>query len=168
MALLPSGCLIHFEGECGPLTNFTEVSYQKFLVCREIWLTLDGVQRIIAEKTMHVTAEDCTTFEHLAYHRTCYSKFTNKTLIQRAKERVQKRPTRLLTAETVDDETNDDDGDEVPAPKLLRSMAPKLTDEVKPKNAHVLPAVCIICNKKESYFTDRVNINISSTTFYHN
>ena len=117
---------------------------------------------------MHVIAEDCTTFEHLAYHRTCYSKFTNKTVIQRAKERVQKRPTIPLTAETVDDETNDDDNDEVPSPKLLRSMAPKLTDEAKPKNAHVLPAVCIICNKKESYFTDRVNINISSTTFYHN
>ena len=50
MALLPSGSLIHLEGECGPLTNFTEVSYQTFLDCREIWLTLEGVQRNIAEK----------------------------------------------------------------------------------------------------------------------
>ena len=164
---LPSGCLIHFEGECGPLTNFTGVSYQKFLDCREIWLTLEGVQRNIAEKTMHVPA-DCDTFERLAYHRTCYSKFTNKTLIQRAKERVQKRRTIPLTPETVDDETNDDDDDEVPARKLLRSMAPKLTDEAKPKNPHVLPAVCIICNKKESYFTERVSINRSRTTFYRN
>ena len=44
-------CLIHFEGESGPLAVFMEVAYKKFLECREIWKTLDGKQREIAEKT---------------------------------------------------------------------------------------------------------------------
>ena len=133
---------------------------------REIWLTLNGVQRHVAEKTMHVAAECCKTFERLACHRTCYSKFTNKTFIQQAKERVHKRPTIPLTAEMIDDETNDDNDHKVLARKRLRSMAPKLDDEAKPKNPHVLPAVCIICDKKQSHFTQRVSINRSSIIFY--
>ena len=35
-------CLIHFDGKKGLLTSFSVVSYQKFLDCRRIWLTLDG------------------------------------------------------------------------------------------------------------------------------
>ena len=54
MASGPPDCLIHFEGENGPLAVFTEVAYKKFLECREIWKTLDGKQREIAEKTAHV------------------------------------------------------------------------------------------------------------------
>ena len=35
-------CLIHFDGNKGPLTSLRAVSYQKLLDCRRIWLILDG------------------------------------------------------------------------------------------------------------------------------
>ena len=34
-------CLIHFDEKKGPLTSFSAVSYQIFLDCRRIWLTLE-------------------------------------------------------------------------------------------------------------------------------
>ena len=74
MAPGPPDCLIHFEGEIGPLAVFTEVAYKKFLEYREIWKTLDGKQREIAKKTAHVGEKE---WKNLAYHRVCYSKFTN-------------------------------------------------------------------------------------------
>ena len=43
-----------------------------------------------------------------------------------------KKTNDTMTPEMVDDETNDDNDHEVPARKLLSSMAPKLADEVKP------------------------------------
>ena len=100
---------------------------------------------MLQKKTIHAAAERCNTF---VYQRTCYSKFTDKTFLQRAKEPIQKRATIPLTSKRVDDEINDGNDDGVPARKLLRSIAPKLTDEAKLKNPHALPAVCIICNKK--------------------
>ena len=159
MASLPSGCLIHFEGESGSLTTFTEVSYRKFLDCREIWLSLDGVQRDIAEKTTQVAMDDCSTFQYLAYHRGCYSKFTNKTLIQRAKDRVTRKQQVSETTE------QNNDVEAVPARKVLRSMHPTPAGEAKQKCAHVLPAVCIICNKKTSYFTEQVGTKYLDRNF---
>ena len=50
MASSSPDCLIHIDAESGPLTNFTEVSFKKFLDCRAVWLTLDGIQRDIAEE----------------------------------------------------------------------------------------------------------------------
>ena len=88
MASGPPDCLIHFEGESGPLAVFTEVAHKKFLECREIWKTLDGKQREIAEKTAHVGEKE---WKDSAYHRMCYSKFTNKTLIKRATIRCEKQ-----------------------------------------------------------------------------
>lgn len=100
---------------------------------------------MLQKKTIHAAAECRNTF---VYQRTCYSKFTNKTFLQRAKEQIQKRTTIPLTAKRVDDEINDGNNDGVPARKLLRSIALKLADGAKPKNPHVLLAVCIICSKK--------------------
>ena len=88
MASGPPDCLIHFEGESGLLAVFTEVAHKKFLECREIWKTLDGKQREIAEKTAHVGEKE---WKDSAYHRVCYSKFTNKTLIKRATIRCEKQ-----------------------------------------------------------------------------
>ena len=68
MASSPPDCSIHIDGESGLLTNFTEVSFKKFLDCRAIWLTLDGIQRDIAEKTTKITCDNRTTFTSLSYH----------------------------------------------------------------------------------------------------
>jgi hypothetical protein len=47
-------CFIHFVGQHGPLTAFTEVFFQKFLLFREQWVALDGEQRQVAEKSFGV------------------------------------------------------------------------------------------------------------------
>ena len=70
-------CLIHFDGEGQnvPLTTFTKVSFNKFLECRSIWLTLDGIQREVAKKSLQFICEDvernmnCADFENFSYHR---------------------------------------------------------------------------------------------------
>jgi hypothetical protein len=85
-----SSCLIHFKGEKRPLTCFTETSFRKVLTNHELWLTLDGAQREIADKTAHVLKNlqsfNCPSgmLKDIHYHRKCYSKFTNVTLIKRA------------------------------------------------------------------------------------
>jgi hypothetical protein len=45
-------CLIHFDGKKGPLASFSLFSYQNFLDCRRIWLTLDGEERNVAQRSL--------------------------------------------------------------------------------------------------------------------
>jgi hypothetical protein len=80
---MASYCLIHFDGESGQLARFTEYAYKRVLECTEIWKTLDGKQREVAENT---ACFDDNKWQNPAagYHRGCYSKFTNKTSIERA------------------------------------------------------------------------------------
>ncbi len=80
---MPTHCLIHFDGEGGRLARFTEHAYQRFLECRQIWVTLDGKQREIADNTACLNDTEWQN-STAGYHRGCYSKFTNKTLIKRA------------------------------------------------------------------------------------
>ena len=50
-------CLIHFDGKKGPLTSFSVVSYQNFLDCRRIWLTLDGEERNVAQRSLQFVSD---------------------------------------------------------------------------------------------------------------
>ena len=151
MASSPSDCLIHINGESGPLTNFTEVSFKKFLDCRAIWLTLDGIQRDIAEKKrqkLHVIiallSQVYHTIEVVILHlqiKRLYNEPKNvcvKSMKIKPKKRllIQKR---ALRSSTVD----------------------FLTEEniAKRRSVHVLPAICIICKNKTSYVTERVGIS---------
>ena len=45
---------IHFKGEKGQLTYFTEICFKKVLTSHGLWLSLDGEQREIADKTAQV------------------------------------------------------------------------------------------------------------------
>jgi predicted membrane chloride channel (bestrophin family) len=151
-------CLIHFRGEIGPITHFSEVSFEKFLKCRKIWLSLDGEQRNVANKTVDlVPDDDINKADNFAYHRSCYSKFTNKTLILRAENRCRKN-----AGNDKDVSTSGVEGEPC-QPKILRSS---LTQDanVKPRNQHVLPPVCIICQKQKLYYTNQVS---TCTISYH-
>jgi hypothetical protein len=53
----PYSCLIHFDGKKGPLTSFSMVSYQKCLDCRRIWLTLDGEERNVAQRSLQFVSD---------------------------------------------------------------------------------------------------------------
>jgi hypothetical protein len=48
---------IHFDGKKGPLTSFGVVSYQKYLDCRRIWLTLDGEERNVAQRSLQFVSD---------------------------------------------------------------------------------------------------------------
>ena len=50
-------CLIHFDGKKGPLTSFSVILYQKFLDCRRIWLTLDGEERNVAQRSLQFVSD---------------------------------------------------------------------------------------------------------------
>ena len=49
-AEIPSS-FIHCEDAIGPLSNFTEVSFKRFIECRRQCLNLDGHKKDIALKT---------------------------------------------------------------------------------------------------------------------
>jgi hypothetical protein len=72
------------------------VSFDKFLECRRIWLTLNGIQREVANKSLQLIGEDVdgsidgVDIEKFSYHRGCYSRFTNATDIKRARAHCQK------------------------------------------------------------------------------
>jgi hypothetical protein len=50
-------CLIHFDGKNGQLTSFSAISYQKFLDSRRIWLTLDGEERNVAQRSLQFVSD---------------------------------------------------------------------------------------------------------------
>ena len=87
MASVSTVCVIYFDEEDGRVARFTEHAYQRVVECREIWKTLDGKQREGAENTGSL---DDWQDSAVGYHRGCYSKFTNKTLIDRAIARCEK------------------------------------------------------------------------------
>ena len=150
-------CLIHFKGVEGPLTCFSDISFGKFLTNHELWLTLDGEQREVAERTKDIVEQfqNCDGSVHLStlyYHRSCYSRFTNVTLVKRAQNRCSK------TFEPPTEAVQADQGLEaehfIPPNKFLRSS---MSTTEKPRSQAILPPVCIICNKEEIYITDTVS-----------
>lgn len=165
-----NSCLIHFDGESKnfPLTTFSEVSFDKFLECRSIWLTLDGIQRKVAKNSLQFVSEDVESnmnyaeYENFSYHRGCYSRFTNATDIKRAKTRCQKKCNEGECSSTCTDVQDTLElEDPQPAKKILRSSIPTC-NPIRPRNPHVLPQVCIICQSEKSYFTESVS------WFYYN
>lgn len=147
-------CLCHCETDTGPLTNFTETSFKRFLEYRQQWLQLDGRQNDAACDSLRVISNEDETksnvrnFQQYFYHRKCYSSFTNKTLLSRAQARSEKRKV---------EETTQKSSPPSSRRKLLRSSSTSKAISVHAKSQHVLPAVCIICKKKDSYFTDNVS-----------
>ena len=157
-AVSTGSCLIHFKGEKGLLTCFTETSFKKVLTSYELWITLDGEQREIADKIAHVVKNNqnlnCPSdmVKDMYYHRTCYSKFTNVTLIKRAKARCAREQEMSETLTTDNQVSEDEPG---PARKLLRSST---SSTVNSRSQAILPPVCIVCNQEKAYFTDTVSV----------
>lgn len=163
-------CLIHNKRESGPLTNFTEVSFKRFLDYRRLWVSLDGNQREIAERSYKVIGDNVEEFrlqnirvEDFVYHRACYSSFTNKSALQRAQVRCQRKCQAIEESQsnaTRDLPSADGEfGEQDTTPrKVLRSHLTSSTPvSARSKNPHVLSPVCIICNKETLYITDSVS-----------
>ena len=71
MASQPNHCLIHFAGEIGKLTRFTEHSYRQVLEYSERWKSLDGEHRRVAERAC-LDEKEWHNNSAAGYHRGCY------------------------------------------------------------------------------------------------
>ena len=150
-------CCIHFKDGNGALTPFTSVSFEKFRHCHELWIDLDGQQRIVAEDSKGVLQDvddKPLAVGNFYYHRSCYSKFTNVTNIKRAQARCAK----IMANRSVEIEKDTiiTEAPPIPSPKkMLRSSMPSTSRT--PQSSSILPPTCIICNKDEVYVTDTVS-----------
>lgn len=93
-------------------------------------------------------------FKELAFHRKCYSAFTNKTLLNRAEAR-RKKAEKEITSPLASVDRDSDNSDPIPK-KVLRSSLEASTSATRSKKKHVLPPVCILCKKTDLYYTDSV------------
>ena len=83
------------------------MSFQKFLDCHSIWLTLDGEHRDVARRSLtfvgenmkNVTTDVFDLYANFSYHRACYSTFTNNSNITRAPVRCQHKNTECEEAD---------------------------------------------------------------------
>lgn len=152
-------CCIHFKDGNGPLTQCSSISFEKVCSCCELWINLDRQQRLVAEKLkvlLDKVKDDSFAIGSFCYHRSCYSKFTNKTDLKRSQARCAKiMENRSMESE---EDMNDKDLPSDPPPKkMLRSSMPSTS--TSSKSSSVLPPVCIICNKVELFFTDTVSVH---------
>ena len=171
-------CLIHFDGKKGPLTSFSKVSFQKFLDCRSIWLTLHGEYHDVAHRSLDFVSDNVQNVEtdnieyaNFSYHRACYSAFTNTISIKRARVRCQNRNKEDEASSSVADVSERESEEAQPAKKMLRSTLLKLgaattSTGVGSRNPHVLPHTCIICKSEKLYFTETVSF-LFCTVFDH-
>ena len=162
-------CLIHFDGKKGPLTSFSEVSFQKFLDCRSIWLTLDGENHDVARRSLDLVSDNIQNVEtdsiecaNFSYHRACYSAFTNTISIKRARVRCHKKNKEDEGSSYVADVGEKELEEAQPAKKMLRSALPTFaaattSTGIRSRNPHVLPHICIICKSEKLYFTESVS-----------
>ena len=145
-------CCIHFQDRNGPLTSFTNVSFEKFRQCHELWIDLDGQQRQVAEKSKSIIQDvndKSSAVNNFYYHRSCYSKFTNVTNINRSQARCAKVMANRLVENQQDTIITE------PPKKMLRSSMPSTS--TTSQSTSTLPPACIICNKDEVYVTDTVS-----------
>jgi hypothetical protein len=126
---------------------------------------LDGEQREIADKTARILKNlqnlsyPSDMIKDMHYHRTCYSKFTNVTLIKRAKARCEREQETTETVTKNDQEMKSED-ESGTARKLLQSST---SSTVNSTSQAILPPVCIVCNQEIAYITDAVFYCIQRT-----
>ena len=161
-------CLIHFDGKKGPLTSFSKVSFQKFFYCHSIWLTLDGEYHDVARRSLDFVSDNVQNVEtdnfeyaNFSYHRACCSAFTNTISIKCARVRCQNRNNEDEASSSVADVSERESEEAQPAKKMLRSTLSKLgaattSTEVRSRNPHVLPHICIICKSEKLYLLKRL------------
>ena len=136
-------CIVHYDDVCeSDLKKLTETTFNTLKKCAVQWLSLDGIENTIASKNLQLW--DINLLSDLppsanAFHRKCYSRFTNKKNIERRISSNSKR--KLLEGNSAQKSEN------VPT-KVLRSSS---SFQIREKNRphHLLPVTCIICGKKE-------------------
>jgi hypothetical protein len=81
-----STCCLHLDANSDiPESHFSDKSWKTFLKCVTTWSILDGREKEIADTHLHYIDKPCDP--DLVFHKQCYSRFTDKTKIERAQKR---------------------------------------------------------------------------------
>lgn len=148
-------CFIHFDDVFQSLTSVTEARLKKFVACRARWAKLEGEKSDICMKTYelfsdvdvgkHFSGEECCGEIGLYYHQNCYKRLCDENKLQKAESKT----TPKSEQEDIEVET-----DLTPPEKMLRRSLSDCgqNSEVKARSRHVLPPICIICEKKSDLF----------------
>lgn len=154
-----SCCIIHFAkvDPALPLIKFTTCTLERFVERRKQWLYLDGEQKEVAEKSLEFLPIDQDTLysAQFYYHKECYCKFTDKTKVERAIARSQKSDVIVGGHYSTQDE---DERRPLTRSLIKPESVVARTTKLVSSRSDVLPEICIICKKVESYFTDPVSV----------
>jgi len=130
--------------------SFTEKTWKTFKDYIDKWKSLDGLERLVAEKCSELT-EISVPGPELVYHMRCYRKFTDLQKVLGAEKRMQTQS--QSQPHQGADEEQSNNVDIAPRNKILRSSKRSTDLCAVRRNRNVLPEQCIICNK-DQYLTD--------------
>ncbi|XP_056264013.1 uncharacterized protein LOC130189261 isoform X3 [Pseudoliparis swirei] len=123
---------------------FTTTRWNTYRTSLQTWLGLDSESRDVAENFKHcVDVEFDNIPEDAGFHHTCYRRFTDK----KSMAKVERRLARERQEATEDHEAIPSTSSGTSPTKKLRSRSGLPIAGSGP----VLPALCIICQKKEKF-----------------
>ena len=151
-------CIIHYNDvNESDVRNLTDTNFNTLKKCAQQWLSLEGVEKVIALKHKQLwDNSSMTVFSTIShkygFHRRCYCRFTNK-------RNIEKRiSARTCSKKKVPEDDSDNEKDVVPAKVLRSSSSLKIHEKNRP--AHLLPMLCIICGKKESNLSKPLQVRM--------
>lgn len=158
-------CFIHFEGKSGELCQLTPHTIDKISEYCEKWVHLDGepckIAANVAEraKRWSLDSEREPVREEIAnarYHKECYTRFCDKTKVERAEKRIKKKAV-TFGASTQGEPSTPVTNRTTPVPvRISPRTLISGSERIARRNKHVLPEQCIICKRQDSYKVDKV------------
>ncbi|XP_061594815.1 uncharacterized protein LOC133458672 isoform X3 [Cololabis saira] len=165
----PQKCYMHvYHTTEEQIQDFTRTRWNTFKRAQERWLELSGEFRDVAESyrhCQHLRFEDVP--EDAGCHPTCYARFTSKTMMDTLERRLARESELLIQTEVIPVPCSSNSPTQtqiqtewIPVPcgsnnRNYYSNSPTPTKRLRPDSGFVLPALCIICKKKDIYATKR-------------
>ena len=150
-------CFMHFDDVTDQLCKVTQQRLKKFLECRSKWAQLKCQQAEIAKKSYEKIIDDFvnsymgknpdTINLEWYHHMKCWKRFCDEEKIRRQQRKEEKRNSTdesHVTAEPMPME---------PRRKFARQSVAETNKDLRKRNAHVLPEICIICGRDASWFS---------------
>ena len=133
---------------------FTTARWNTYRTSLQKWLGLEGESRDLAENFKHcVDVEFDNIPEEAGFHHSCYRRFTDKNAIAKVERRLARE-----RQKATEDPEDTEDHEAIPSTSSSRSPTKKLRSRSGlpiAGSGPVLPALCIICKKKENKFIYR-------------
>ncbi|XP_076144371.1 uncharacterized protein LOC143126355 isoform X3 [Alosa pseudoharengus] len=132
------------------VNDFTTTRWNTFKTCLQQWLGLKGESRDVAETYKHCLDVDFENIpEDAGFHHTCYCRFTDKKAIAKVERRLARE---VELTEVTEDHNAFEAIPSTSTSSMVQSPSKKLRSRSGlpiAGSGPVLPALCIICKKKE-------------------